>query len=252
MPKSNYAATFKGELKRFFLLAQSFYWPQTKTSFNRQFSPKSPKVGQKSGQRVQNWPNKNQVASDLLRASSNSVFRAAEGIHQLCHPTYWGNPLVDNFSIRPAEGILQFCHRSYWGNPSILSSDLLRESIRTNQLCFMSGVEVKGCVLGGLLLILSLSSSMSWYPNSESVATGSSRNGSRPLHSQGWSLESSCIIFRSASFENKLSKIIYLSAATHFPRAWSCVYGFIYWGCPAPLQYFGNKNVISTAHNFFS
>ena len=100
-----------------------------------------------------------------------------------------------------------------------------------------------------------LASSMSWYPNSESVesvATGSSRNGSRPLHSQGWSLESSCIIFRSASFENKLSKIIYLSAATHFPRAWSCIYGFIYLGSPAPLQYFGNKNVISTAHNFFS
>ena len=64
-----------------------------------------------------------------------------------------------------------------------------------------------------------LASSMSWYPNSESVesvATGSSRNGSRPLHSQGWSLESSCIIFRSASFENKLSKIIYLFAVTHF------------------------------------
>ena len=90
----------KGELKRL--------------SFNRQFSPKSLKMGQKCGQRVQNWPNKNQVASDLLRASSNSVLRAAEGIHQLCHPTYWGNPLVDNFSIRPAEGILQFCHRSYW------------------------------------------------------------------------------------------------------------------------------------------
>ena len=103
----------KGELKRL--------------SFNRQFSPKSLKVGQKSGQRVQNWPNKNQVASDLLRESTDSVIRAAEGIHQFCPPTYWGNPLADNFSIRPAEG---FCHRSYWGNPSILSSDLLRESTR--------------------------------------------------------------------------------------------------------------------------
>ena len=68
----------KGELKRL--------------SFNRQFSPKSLKVGQKSGQRVQNWPNKNQVASDLLRASSNSVIGATEGIHQFCHQTHWGNP----------------------------------------------------------------------------------------------------------------------------------------------------------------
>ena len=118
----------KGELKRFFLSAQSFYWPQTKTSFKKQFSPKSPKVGQKSGQRVQNWPNKNQVASDLLRESTDSVLRAAEGIHQFCPQSYWGNPLVDNFSLRPAEGIHRFCPQSYWGNPSILSSDLLRES----------------------------------------------------------------------------------------------------------------------------
>ena len=87
-------------------------------------------MGQKSGQRVKNWPNKNQVASDLLRESTDSVIRAAEGIHQFCPPTYWGNPLADNFSIRPAEGIHRFCHRSYWGNPSILSSDLLRESTR--------------------------------------------------------------------------------------------------------------------------
>ena len=35
----------KGEVRRFFLSAQSFYWPQTKRSLNRQFSPKSPKVG---------------------------------------------------------------------------------------------------------------------------------------------------------------------------------------------------------------
>ena len=120
----------KGEVKQFFLLAQIFYRPQTKRSLNRQYSPKRPKVGQKSGQRVQNWPNKNQVASDLLRASTNSVIRAAEGIHQFCHPTFWGNPLVGNFSIRSAEGIHWFCHWSYWGNPSILSSDLLRESFK--------------------------------------------------------------------------------------------------------------------------
>ena len=78
----------KGELKRFFVSAQSFYRPQTKTSFKRQFSPKSPKVGQKSGQTVKNWPNKNQVASDLLRESTDSVIRSAEGIHQFCPPTY--------------------------------------------------------------------------------------------------------------------------------------------------------------------
>ena len=120
----------KGEVKQFFLLAQSFYRPQTKRSLNRQNSLKRPKVGQKSGQRVQNWPNKNQVASELLRASTNSVIRAAEGIHQFCHQSYWGNPLVGNFSIRPAEGIHRFCHRSYWGNPSILLYDLLRESTR--------------------------------------------------------------------------------------------------------------------------
>ena len=62
----------KGKLGDFFLLAQSFYLPQTKTSFKRQFSPKSPKVGQKSGQRVQNWPNKNQMAQSYCRNLSNS------------------------------------------------------------------------------------------------------------------------------------------------------------------------------------
>ena len=49
-------------------------------------------MGQNASQRVQNWLNKNQVAPDLLRASTSSVIRAVEGIHQLCHPTYWENP----------------------------------------------------------------------------------------------------------------------------------------------------------------
>ena len=66
----------KGKLGDFFLFVQSFYRPKTKTSFNRQFSPKSPKIGKKSGQRVQNSPNKDQVASDLLWESINSVLRA--------------------------------------------------------------------------------------------------------------------------------------------------------------------------------
>ena len=108
-------------------MAQSFDRLQTKRSLYRQYSPKSPKVGQRSGQGVQKWQTKNQMASDLLRTSTNSVIRAAEGIHQLCHLTYWGNPHVDNFSIRPAdEGIHRFCHRNYWRNPSILSFNLLR------------------------------------------------------------------------------------------------------------------------------
>ena len=38
----------KGKLGEIFLLAQSFYQPQTKRSLKRQFSPKSPKVGKKS------------------------------------------------------------------------------------------------------------------------------------------------------------------------------------------------------------
>ena len=94
-------------------------------------------MGQKSGQRVQNSLNKNQVSSDLLGESTNSVIRAAGGIHQFCHPTCWGNPLIGNFSIRPTGGIHQFFHQSCWGNPSILSSDLLGESIKTNS-CAMS------------------------------------------------------------------------------------------------------------------
>ena len=38
----------KGKLGDLFLSAQSFCRPQTKTGYKRQFSPKSPKVGQKS------------------------------------------------------------------------------------------------------------------------------------------------------------------------------------------------------------
>ena len=93
-----YHSSLKGKLGDFFLSAQSFYRPQTKTSYKIQFSPKSPKVGQKLGQRVQNSQNKNQVSSDLLGESTNSVIRAAGGIHQFCHPTCWGNPLIGNFS----------------------------------------------------------------------------------------------------------------------------------------------------------
>ena len=118
----------KGKLGNFFLLAQSFNRPQTKTSFKRQFSPKSPKVGQKSGQRVQNSQNKDQMASDLLWESINSVHRPTVGIHQFCPRSYCGNPLFTNLAtnllwesinsvLRAAVGIHQFCPPSYCGNP---------------------------------------------------------------------------------------------------------------------------------------
>ena len=122
-------------------MAQSFYRPQTKTSFKRQFSPKSLKVGQKSGQRVQNSQNKDQMASDLLWESINSVHRPTVGIHQFCPRSYCGNPLFTNSAtnllcesinsgLRAAVGIhfLQIRPPTYCGNPSILSSELLWES----------------------------------------------------------------------------------------------------------------------------
>ena len=63
--------TLKGKLGEFCLLTQSLYLPQTKRSHNRQFSPKNPKVGQKSSQRVQKWPNKNQTANSYCRNPPN-------------------------------------------------------------------------------------------------------------------------------------------------------------------------------------
>ena len=68
------------------LFVQSFYRPKTQTSFNRQFSPKSPKIGKKSGQRVQNSQNKDPTV--------NSVLRPTVGIHQFCPPSYCGNPFI--------------------------------------------------------------------------------------------------------------------------------------------------------------
>ena len=62
----------KGKLGKTILSAQSFYHTLTKRSRNRQFSPKSPEVGEKSGQRVQNWPNKNQKANSYCRNPLNS------------------------------------------------------------------------------------------------------------------------------------------------------------------------------------
>ena len=110
----------KGKLGDFFLFVQSFYRPKTKTTFNRQFSPKSPKMGQKSGQRVQNSQNKDPTV--------NSGFRPTVGIHQFWLPSYCGNPFFTNSAsdllwesinsvLRPTVGIHQFCPPSYCGNP---------------------------------------------------------------------------------------------------------------------------------------
>ena len=68
------------------LFVQSFYRPKTQTSFKRQFSQESPKVGKKSDQRVQNSQNKDPTV--------NSGVRPTVGIHQFWRPTYCGNPFI--------------------------------------------------------------------------------------------------------------------------------------------------------------
>ena len=74
----------KGKLGDFFLFVQSFYRPKTKTSFNRQFSPKSPKIGknQAKGSKIHKIRTLLLIlSSDLLWESINSVLRATVGIH---------------------------------------------------------------------------------------------------------------------------------------------------------------------------
>ena len=61
--------SLKGKLGDFFLFVQSFYWPKTKTSFNRQFSPKRPKLV------------KNQAKGSEIHQ-----------IRTKWHPSYCGNP----------------------------------------------------------------------------------------------------------------------------------------------------------------
>jgi len=101
----------KGELNRFFLSAQSFYRPQTKASFKRQFSRKAPK-----------WV-KNQVKGSKI-----------DQIRTKWHPTCWGNPPIlslellresINSVLWPTEGILLLTISP------ILSSELLREPINS-------------------------------------------------------------------------------------------------------------------------
>ena len=71
----------KGKSGDLFLLAQSFYRPQTKTCFKRQFAPKSPKVG------------KNQAKGSKIHKIRTKGIQAAVVIHQFCPPSYCGNPL---------------------------------------------------------------------------------------------------------------------------------------------------------------
>ena len=72
-----------------FLLAQSSYWPQTITSFKRQFLPKWVK-NQAKGSKIHKirtkWHptycgNPSILSSELLWESTNSVLRATVGIH---------------------------------------------------------------------------------------------------------------------------------------------------------------------------
>ena len=88
-----FADGLKGKLGDFFIGSKFL---SAQNSFKRQFSPKSPKVDQKSDQRVQNSQNKDQMASNLLWESINSFHRPTVGIHQFCPRSYCGNPLFTN------------------------------------------------------------------------------------------------------------------------------------------------------------
>ena len=73
-----------------------------------------------------------------------------------------------------------------------------------------------------------LASSMSSYSKPDSVAIGSSRNGSRPSHSQGWSRKLSCNILRICKVQEQTImewNSVFVCSNT-FPRAWSHIYAF--------------------------
>ena len=74
--RSEKNVAFKGEVRQIFLLAQSFYRPQTKRSLNGQFSPKSPKLPQYR-----------------VRVSKINKIRTK------CHPTCCGNPLIPSSEL---------------------------------------------------------------------------------------------------------------------------------------------------------
>ena len=60
---TKYFHILEWEVRQFFSLALSFNWKLTKRSFNRQ----SPKVDRKSGQRVQNSPNRDHTPMSYSR-----------------------------------------------------------------------------------------------------------------------------------------------------------------------------------------
>ena len=119
----------KGELNRFFLSAQSFYRPQTKTSLKGNFHRKARKwvKNQDKGSKIDQirtkwhptcWGNPPILSSELLRESINSVIRPTEGIHLL---TISASDLLRDSTdsvLEATEGFHQFCHSTYWGNHS--------------------------------------------------------------------------------------------------------------------------------------
>ena len=105
-----------------------FFLPKKPSPPHNSFFSCMPKAVKKTAQRVQNSQNKDQMASDLLWESINSVHQPTVGIHQFCPRSYCGNPLFTNSAtnllwesinsvLRPTVGIHQFCPPSYCGNP---------------------------------------------------------------------------------------------------------------------------------------
>ena len=102
----------KGKLGNF-LLAQNLCRSQTKRNLNRHFSPKSPKVSQKSGQIVQN----------LQQKKGPKGIRRTEGIHYLhiWPPNFWRNPSI---ILRPTE-CCKCLHFERRFNPACCTKDTL-------------------------------------------------------------------------------------------------------------------------------
>ena len=71
--------TLKGEVKSFFLFHHWVRIRQTKTSFNRQFSPKRPEVGQIFILRSNFDQNKDHMTSKQVRGPSKNWHPASEG-----------------------------------------------------------------------------------------------------------------------------------------------------------------------------
>merc|ERR1712015_285017 len=106
----------KGKLGNFFLFVQSFYWPKTKTSFNRQFSPKRPKLV------------KNQAKGSEIHQ-----------IRTKWHPSYCGNPSILSFSL---QGIAVKIKRSLQGSP--VENKMLRSWMFSRSLyCSAKNIQLR-------------------------------------------------------------------------------------------------------------